>query len=44
VYKEILNSDGTFMKLLKTIPIIGGIASSIDGKIDEAKFNMKTVE
>lgn len=44
VYKEILDTDGTFMKLLKTIPVIWGIASKIDGKIDEAKFNMKTVE
>lgn len=44
VYKDILDNDGTFMKLLKTIPVIGWIASKIDGKIDEAKFNMKTVE
>jgi len=44
VYKEILDNDGTFMKLLKTIPIIWGIASKVDGKLDEAKFNMKTVE
>ena len=44
VYKDILDNDGTFMKLLKTLPVIGGIASKIDGKIDEAKFNMKTVE
>lgn len=44
VYKEILDTDGTFMKLLKTLPVIWGIATKIDGKIDEAKFNMKTVE
>ncbi|MDP5038933.1 MAG: hypothetical protein NWP80_00625, partial [Candidatus Gracilibacteria bacterium] len=44
VYKEILDNDGTFMKLLKTLPVIGGIATKIDGKIDEANFNMKTVE
>lgn len=44
VYKEILDNDGTFMKLLKTIPVIGWIATKIDWKLDEAKFNMKTVE
>lgn len=44
VYKEILDNDGTFMKLLKTIPVIGGIATKIDGKLDEAKFNVKTIE
>lgn len=44
VYKDILDNDGTFMKLLKTIPVLGWIASKIDWKIDEAKFNMKTVE
>lgn len=44
VYKDILDNDGTFMKLLKTIPVIGGIATKIDGKLDDAKFNMKTIE
>lgn len=44
VYKEILNNDWSLMKLLKTIPIIWWIAAKIDEKIDEAKFNMKTVE
>lgn len=44
VYKEILDNDGTFMKLLKTLPVIWWIATKIDGKIDEANFNMKTVE
>lgn len=44
VYKDILDSDGIFMKLLKTIPVIGWIASKIDWKIDDLKFNMKTVE
>lgn len=44
VYKEILDNDWPFMKLLKTIPVIGWIASKIDSKLDETKFNMKTVE
>lgn len=44
VYKEILDNDGTFMKLLKTLPVIWWIATKIDWKIDEANFNMKTVE
>lgn len=44
VYKDILDSDSTIMKLMKTIPWIGIIAEKIGNKVDEAKFNMKTVE
>jgi len=40
VYKDIIDNDGAFMKLLKSIPIISNVVT----KVDEAKFNMKTVE
>lgn len=41
VYKEIIDNDGAIMKTLKKIPLIGGIAKSVDEKLDEAKFNLK---
>jgi hypothetical protein len=44
VYKDIIDNDGTLMKIMKSIPLVGNIASSIDKKVDEAKFNMKTME
>lgn len=44
VYKDIIDNDGSFMKLLKTLPVIWTLANKVDWKIDEAKFNMKTVE
>ncbi|MDP2090748.1 MAG: hypothetical protein Q8K30_04065 [Candidatus Gracilibacteria bacterium] len=44
VYKDIIDNDGTFMKIMKSIPIVGNIATSIDNKVDEAKFNMKSME
>ncbi|MDD2871183.1 MAG: hypothetical protein PHS49_04285 [Candidatus Gracilibacteria bacterium] len=44
VYKDIIDNDGTFMKIMKSIPIVGSIANSVDKKIDEAKFNMKGME
>lgn len=44
VYKEIIDNDWTFMKIMKSIPIIWNIATSIDNKVDEAKFNMKGLE
>lgn len=44
VYTEILDNDGSFMKLLKTIPVIWGIAKKVDSKLDETRFNYKTVE
>jgi hypothetical protein len=44
VYSEIIDNDGTWMKIMKTIPLVGSIAKSIDKKIDEAKFNMKSLE
>lgn len=44
VYKDIIDNDGTFMKIMKSIPIVWNIAKSIDDKVDEAKFNMKGLE
>lgn len=44
VYDEIIDNDGTIMKILKSIPLIGNLAKTLDDKIDEAKFNMKWVE
>ncbi len=44
VYKDIIDNDWTFMKIMKSIPIVWNIANSIDKKIDEAKFNMKGLE
>lgn len=44
VYKDIIDNDGTFMKIMKSIPIVWNIASAIDNKVDEAKFNMKGLE
>ncbi|MDD3144817.1 MAG: hypothetical protein PHV23_01760 [Candidatus Gracilibacteria bacterium] len=44
VYNDIIDNDGTIMKIMKSIPGIGKIASAIDNKVDEAKFNMKGLE
>lgn len=44
VYEDIIDNDGMLMKILKSIPIIGSIASGIDAKWDEAKFNIKSLE
>jgi archaellum component FlaC len=44
VYKEIINNDGTVMKIAKTIPILGGLMKSLDAKWDEAAFNVKSLE
>ncbi len=44
VYKDIIDNDGTFMKLMKSIPLLWNIATWTDDKIDEAKFNMKWLE
>lgn len=44
VYTEIIDNDGTLMKIMKTIPLVWNIAKSIDERIDEAKFNMKSLE
>lgn len=44
VYKEIIDNDGTVMKIAKSIPLIGTLAASLDAKWDEAAFNVKTLE
>jgi len=44
VYKEIMNNDWTIMKVLKSVPLLWNLAEMIDWKVDEAKFNMKSLE
>jgi hypothetical protein len=44
VYGEIINDDGTVMKLLKSIPVLNILAKMLDKKFDEASFNMKSIE
>jgi hypothetical protein len=44
VYNNIIDNDGIIMKTLKSIPLIGGLARSLDSKLDEASFNMKGIE
>jgi len=44
VYNDIIDNDGKIMKVLKSIPVLGKIATTIDAKIDEANFNMKGLE
>ena len=44
VYRDIIDNDGTFMKIMKSIPVIWDIAHWTDKKIDEANFNMKGLE
>lgn len=44
VYKDIIDNDGTFMKIMKSIPLVWTVATAIDNKVDEAKFNMKSME
>ncbi len=44
VYKEIIDNDGTVMKIAKSIPLIGTLAKTLDAKWDEASFNIKSLE
>ena len=44
VYSEIINNDGTMMKLAKSVPLLGGLMRKLDSKWDEAAFNMKDLE
>jgi hypothetical protein len=44
VYKEIINNDGTMMKVAKAVPLIGSLMKSLDAKWDEAKFNIQTLQ
>ena len=44
VYKDIINNDGTMMKIAKSIPLLGGLMKSLDSKWDEAKFNIQSLQ
>lgn len=44
VYAEIIDNDGTMMKLAKAVPLLGGLMKKLDSKWDEAAFNMKDLE
>lgn len=44
VYSDIIDNDGTVMKLAKAMPILGGLMKKVDAKWDEAAFNMKDIE
>lgn len=44
VYKEIIDNDGTVMKIAKSLPLIGSLARSLDSHWDEARFNIKNME
>ncbi len=44
VYSEIIDNDGTFMKLAKSMPLLWGLMRKLDSKWDEAAFNMKNLE
>lgn len=44
VYNNIIDNDGIIMKTLKSLPLIWGLAKSLDSKLDEASFNMKGIE
>lgn len=44
VYKEIINNDGTVMRIAKSMPLLGWLMKKLDSKWDEAAFNMKNLE
>lgn len=44
VYREIIDNDGTLMRIAKSLPILGALAKSLDAKWDEASFNIKKLE
>lgn len=44
VYKDIIDNDWAIMKFFKGIPLLGNLAKSIDAKIDETSFNVKSIE
>jgi len=44
VYKEIINNDGTMMKVAKAVPLLGTLMKTLDSKWDEAKFNIQTLQ
>ncbi len=44
VYKDIIDNDGTVMKIAKSLPLVSILAKTLDAKWDEAKFNIKSME
>jgi hypothetical protein len=44
VYKDIINNDGTMMKIAKSVPLLGSLMKTLDSKWDEAKFNIQTLQ
>lgn len=44
VYKEIINNDGTMMRVAKSIPLLGSLMKNLDSKWDEAKFNIQSLQ
>lgn len=44
VYKDIINNDGTIMKIAKSVPLLGNLMKSLDSKWDEAKFNIQSLQ
>lgn len=44
VYKEIINNDGTMMRVAKAVPLLGSLMKSLDAKWDEAKFNIQSLQ
>lgn len=44
VYDDIIDNDGTVMKIAKSLPVISILAKTLDAKWDEAKFNIKSME
>ena len=44
VYKDIINNDGTVMKIAKSVPLLGSLMKTLDSKWDEAKFNIQTLQ
>ncbi len=43
VYKDIINDDWPFMRFLKSLPVIGNVAEKIDEKLDDLKFDIKSI-
>ena len=44
VYKDIINNDGTMMRMAKSVPLLGSLMKSLDSKWDEAKFNIQSLQ
>ena len=44
VYKEIINNDGSVMRIAKSMPLLGSLMKKLDAKWDEAAFDVKSLE